>query len=91
MQFPACRYAKLIPNHVFYESAKQIYNEKPFHYIWARYIRDTLKIAQIKLPKSTPVFATGVSRGCTTAVLITVLEKTLKAVRVGDVHPLCTF
>ena len=79
MQFPAAGYATLIPSHLFYESAKQLYKIKAFHYIWARYVRDTLKIAQSMLPRSTPVFATGVSSGCTTAMLITVLNQDIRS------------
>ena len=72
-------YIVLIPSHVFYESIKHLVSNKAHHYVWTRFISDSLEIAVKELNQLIPVYAAGVSSGCTTAMLLTIIEERIKA------------
>ncbi len=78
-QFIDSGYIVLIPSHVFYESIKQLVNNQAHHYVWTRFISDSLEIAVKELNKFIPVYAAGVSSGCTTAMLLAIIEERIKA------------
>lgn len=78
-QFLDSGYIVLIPSHVFYESIRQLVSDKAHHYVWTRFISDSLEIAVKELKQLIPIYATGVSSGCTTAMLLTIIEEKIKA------------
>lgn len=78
-QFIDSGYIVLIPSHVFYKSIRHLVNNKAHHYVWTRFVADSLEIALKELNKPIPIYAAGVSSGCTTAMLLTIIEEKVKA------------
>ena len=78
-KFVSGGYTVIIPSHLFYEQAKSMNSIVPYHFLWARFVSDVLDSEMIRSNLTSPVFSAGVSSGCTTASLLTVLTTKVEA------------
>jgi len=79
IKFVARGYTVILPSHLFYEHAERMYASVPHHFLWTRFVNDVLENERSAGDLAKPVFAAGVSSGCTTASLITVIQPEVEA------------
>ena len=79
-------YRVIIPSHLFYNHARKLYVEYPHHVVWTRFVSDVLDVATQISDLKEPIFATGVSSGCTTASILNVLRSEVSGFSGGGAH-----
>ena len=74
---------------MYFESMRQLVSDKAHHYVWTRFILDSLEIAVKELNQLIPIYATGIS-GCDRYVT-QIIEEKIKAFSGGAAQLLYLF